>query len=140
MRPEQAKEEECIPAAELCRESLYDFVKHAWPILFPRHEFLDSWFAGCICEHLQALTRLEIRKLLINCPPRHGKSSLVSVFWMPWAWLQDPTSQWLFASYDLSLCERDSMRSRDIVRSRWYQETFDYPFAMRMDTDATGHF
>ncbi len=43
-----------------------------------------------IIEHLEAVTYGQIRNLLINVPPRHMKSLLVSVFWPAWEWIPPP--------------------------------------------------
>jgi len=59
--------------------SLYEFVRQAWPIVEPGVEFIPSWHIELICEHLEAISAGELRKLLINIPPRHSKSTIVSV-------------------------------------------------------------
>ena len=43
--------------------------------------------------------RGQIRNLLINVPPRHMKSLLVSVFWPAWEWIRWPERRWLYSSY-----------------------------------------
>ena len=52
--------------------SLYEFVRQAWHVVEPGAEFVPSWHIQVICEHLEAITSGEIRKLLINIPPRHA--------------------------------------------------------------------
>ena len=59
--------------------SLYEFVKQSWAVVEPGVRFIPSWHIEEICEHLQAVTDGDIRKLLINIPPRHSKSTIVSV-------------------------------------------------------------
>lgn len=120
---------------ELAERSLHEFVKQAWHIPHPFSPFVDNWHIGAICEHLEALTRLQIRKLIINIPPRHSKSMLVSVFWPAWVWLRDPSSQWIFASYDTELVQRDAVRARDIARNRWYKDGFGIPWTLKLDMD-----
>lgn len=67
-RPEQTE-----GATARAENSLYDFARQAWPVLEPARGFVDGWHIGCIAEHLQAVEALEIRNLIINIPPRHGK-------------------------------------------------------------------
>ena len=55
------------------------FVRQAWPILEPTTPFLPNWHIDLVCEYLEAVTAGEIRRLVINLPPRYGKSLLVSV-------------------------------------------------------------
>ena len=60
----------------------------------------------CMADHLEAVTRGDIRKLLINVPPRHMKSLLVSVFWPAWEWTRWPERRWLYSSYGQHLSIR----------------------------------
>ncbi len=128
------------PQAELCEKHLWHFVREAWPLLEPGTPFVDSWHIGCLCEHLEALTSLEIRKLLVNMPRRRGKSILSSVCWFCWAWIKQPWTRWSYISYGSSLSERDSKKCRDLIISRWYQERWGDRFKVRNDQNAAVHF
>ena len=55
--------------------SLYEFVKQAWHVVEPGIPFVGGWHIEQICEHLEACSGGDIRKLLINIPPRHSKST-----------------------------------------------------------------
>jgi hypothetical protein len=67
--------------SEFATRRLGDFVRLAWPVVEPSTPFVSGWHIDAIVQHLEAVTRGEIRNLLINVPPRHMKSLLVSVFW-----------------------------------------------------------
>lgn len=54
---------------ELCSRSLADFVKRAWPVFEPGTPYIHGRHVDVICEHLEAVTRGEITRLLINVPP-----------------------------------------------------------------------
>jgi hypothetical protein len=82
---------------------------------------MDGWHIDAIAEHLEAVTRGQIRQLLINVPPRHGKSNIVSVLWPAWEWTSTPERKWLFASYSQKLSTRDSVACRRLIESAWYQ-------------------
>lgn len=112
---------------------LYDFVKAAWHILEPDNPFVDNWHIGAICEHLEAVTALEIRNLIINIPPRHAKSLLVSVMWFAWVWTLNPYSRWVFSAYGENLAHRDAVKCRDVVTSGWYQSRWGDVFSLRGD-------
>src|SRR5262249_33257028 len=84
---------------ELATRSLREFVRQAWPIVEPSTPFVPGWHIDAIVEHLEAVTRSQIRNLLINVPPRHMKSLLVSVFWPVWEWMRWPARRWLYSSY-----------------------------------------
>src|SRR5260370_39504328 len=76
--------------AERALRSLPEFVQQAWLIVEPLTPFVPGWHIDAIIDHLEAVTRGQIRNLLINVPPRHMKSLLVSVFWPAWEWLRCP--------------------------------------------------
>lgn len=97
---------------------------------------MPGWHLDAICEHLEAVTRGEIRNLLINMPPRHMKSLAVSVFWPVWVWLKKPEFRWLFSSYALSLSIRDSLKCRRLIESRWFQDQWSGAFALTGDQNA----
>src|SRR5688572_13579869 len=76
--------------AALCERSLYDFVIDAWKVIEPGTQFIASWHVKAICEHLEACTNGQIRRLIVNVPPRCMKSRLISVFWPAWVWATRP--------------------------------------------------
>ncbi|MCX7063047.1 MAG: hypothetical protein NT024_00420, partial [Proteobacteria bacterium] len=55
-----------------CETSLYTFVQRAWRYVDPS-PFTPGWPLEAMCEHLEAVADGDIRKLLINIPPRCGK-------------------------------------------------------------------
>src|SRR5690348_10872020 len=75
--------------AEACERSLYEFLQMAWPHFDPA-PFTGGWHLEAIAEHLESVSRGEIRKLLINVPPRACKTSLCSIAWPVWTWALKP--------------------------------------------------
>lgn len=104
--------------------SLYHFLKCAWPLVEPSHPFVDGWHIGAICEHLEAVKRGQIRNLLINIPPRHAKSTIVSVAFPAWVWTHSPGMKFIYGSHSYSLSKRDSIRCRSLILTDWYRQTF----------------
>lgn len=126
--------------AEIAKRNLHDFMKQAWHIVEPGQPFLDNWHIGAISEHLMAVTRGEIRNLVINMPPRCMKSLCVAVFWPVWEWLNDPTKRWLFASYAQNLSFRDSRKCRQIIESEWFRMRYGHIFHLTSDQNQKGMF
>ncbi len=107
--------------AELARRSLREFIRQAWPIIEPGTPYLDNWHVHAICDYLEAVTRGEVRRLIINIPPRHMKTITVSIMWPVWEWIQRPACRWMFASFAQGLSNDASLKRRDIIQSDWYQ-------------------
>ena len=110
--------------AYLKDESLRTFVKFAWGLVESSQEYVHGWHVDAICDHLEAVTRGDILKLIINIPPRHGKSTLISVLWPAWVWTKQPEVKWLFGSYAAALSIRDNIRFKDVIKSDFYQGLF----------------
>lgn len=128
--------------------SLLEFIKLLWPVLEPGREFVHGWAVEAICEHLEAVTRGEIRRLLINVPPGCMKSLTTNVFWPAWEWgpQNRPHLRYIGASYSADLTIRDNRRARMLVQSPQYVENWgervqllsDQNAKVRFDTSATG--
>jgi phage terminase large subunit-like protein len=128
-------------------ESLHEFLLQAWPQVEEGRAFVDGWHIQAICEHLEAVTRGEIRDLLINIPPRMSKSTTVAVIWPAWSWIAAPSLQWVFTSYAQNLSMRDSVRCRRLMESAWFRARWGDRFSLvgdqntkiRFDNDHTGY-
>lgn len=120
--------------------SLREFMEAAWPVLEPGYAFRPNWHIDAISEHLEACTRREILRLLINIPPRHMKSLGVTVFWPAWWWTFDPMIRFLSASYGEKLALRDSRKSRRLITSEWYQELWGDVFEFAYDHNTQGRY
>lgn len=108
------------------RDSLYDFLEWAWPIIEPTQPFTSNWHIRVICEILQDITlgKLEAQRWVFNVPPGMLKSILISVIWPAWVWARDPSKKFLTASYGVHLTTRDNLRVRDIIESPQFQRLF----------------
>lgn len=104
-------------------ESLAGFVKCAWPQIEPGQPYIHNWHIDAICEHLEAVSRGEITRLLINVPPGTSKSTIVGVFWPMWEWgpLNRPSTRIVGVAHEQTLGIRDNLKCRRLVASDWYQ-------------------
>ena len=106
----------------------------------PAEPFTPNWHIDAICEHLQAVAKREIRNLLITIPPRFGKSTITSVMFPAWLWLQDPTLRLLYSSYAQSLSTRDSVAMRQLIESGWYQARWASVFQIASEQNEKTRF
>lgn len=103
------------------KRHLSHFVKLFWPVVEPVTDLRWGWHHEAICDHLEAVSRGEIKRLIINIPPRSLKSTLIAVMWPAWTWLQYPSLRWLSGAYDKDLATRDAVRSRRIMQTNLYR-------------------
>ncbi len=106
----------------LAYTSLSHFTRVMWPVLEGRKVYKGGWHIEAICDHLEAVSAGQIDRLRIHMPPRHMKSTLVSVMWPVWDWLKTPGRQWLSLSHVHTLSTRDNLKSRRVFQSALYQE------------------
>ncbi len=133
----------------LCRSSLKAFVATFWHIVEPSTPLIWNWHLDELCDVLEAVTRGEVKRLIINIPPGTGKSLIVSVFHIAWEWASSPGLRHLSASYSSDNTVRDNRRIRDIVTSDKYVTMFwsemgvtlssDQYAKVRIDTTAKGY-
>lgn len=125
---------------ELCRRSFGEFVRRAWHVLEPGAELKWGMPVEAICLHLEAVSRGEITRLLINVPPGTMKSLLVSVFWPAWEWgpCGRADLRIVGTAHEETLAIRDSRKCRDLIKSQWYQEK--WPIQLLSDLDGKMEF
>lgn len=139
--------DEELEEKELCENSFLLFVEKAWPIIEGNALFIYGWHVQAICEHMEALYNLDISRLIINLPPRVGKSNICSVLFPAWVWTKDPHSRFLYSSYAQTLSTKDSVMCRRLIQSNWYQRLWGNRFRLlgdvnsklRFDNDKTGY-
>ena len=113
---------------------LREFSGAAWGQVETRR-LVRNWHQDAICDHLQAVSRGDIRKIIFNIPPRHTKSLTCNVFWPSWDWIDNPWRNFLFSSYRSSLSERDNRKANKLMASDWYTDRFDPRIDPNNDTN-----
>jgi predicted phage terminase large subunit-like protein len=131
---------------ELARRSLADFARMAWSVLEPATDLKWGWVLDAICDHLEAVTSGDIRRLLMNVPPGSMKSLLTGVIWPAWEWgpRGTPATRFVATAHKMDLAVRDNMKCRRLIQSDWFQKrwpvslTSDQNAKTKFENDATG--
>lgn len=77
-----------------------------------------------ICEQLDRVRRKEIDRLLLLCPPQHGKSQITSRTFPALALGDDPREDWIAASATAELAEGFGRDVRNLIASHEYRALF----------------
>lgn len=132
--------------ASLLTERFSDFAKAAWHVLEPTAPLKWGWAMDAICEHLEAVSKGDIKRLLINVPPGCMKSLLTGVMWPAWEWTNSGrrSMRYLGTAHKQELAVRDNLKCRRLIQSQWYQERWPVMLAgdqnqkTRFENDKTG--
>jgi predicted phage terminase large subunit-like protein len=124
----------------LCEASLHEFFKASWPYIEGDMPYTDSWYIQAIAEHLEAVYERQIKKLIINVPPRTGKTNLISIAFPAWVWLRNPCERFLTVSCVNSLSLEHATRSRALIESSWYQDYWGSKFPLLKDQNVKSFF
>lgn len=120
--------------------SLSEYIKQAWPIIEPGTQYIDNWHIQLIAEYLHAVNDGEIRRLIINIPPRHMKSIEATVCFPTWIWTHSPEKKFIKVSYSDGLSRKHNILSRDIIQSPWYQSNWGNKFTLKSDVNRQNEF
>jgi predicted phage terminase large subunit-like protein len=125
---------------EKAERHLPEFIRQAWPVIEPGTQYIDSWHIHLIGEYLQAVNEGEIRRLIINIPPRYMKSIEATVCYPVWTWTKAPEKRFIKVSYSDNLSRKHNVLSRDIITSQWYQENWGDRFTLKDDVNRQNEF
>lgn len=108
----------------LLRTDFRAFLHKVFATLAPGQPFVDNWHLEAIAYQLERVRRGEIRRLIINMPPRSLKSIMASVAFPAYALGLDPSRRIICVSYSADLAKKLSNDHRAVVESEWYRSTF----------------
>lgn len=123
------------------RSNLIEFTQYTLP------KYAPAGHHALIGEKLEGIAAGTIDRLMVNMPPRHGKSELASRRFPAWLLGISPEIELVVASYNADKAREFGYEVRDIVRSTEYQALFpgvqlkdDAKAADRWNTNAGGSF
>lgn len=109
---------------KFARADFICFVEFTFSVLNPGQR-LDY------ADYLDALTRLlmgvesgRYRRVLVNLPPLHMKSMIVSMLYVAWRLGRDPARRFITVSYGNDLAHDHSSLARALMKSPLYQRIF----------------
>lgn len=90
-----------------------------------------------ICDALEAVESNQVKRLLIEAPPRHSKSELASRRFPAWYLGRHPSRQLISASYNAEIATNIGRDVRNLIKDRDYQNIFP-GVALAEDSAAAG--
>src|ERR1700751_5753181 len=108
----------------LLRSDFRAFVHKAFTTLCPGQNYVSTWHVEAIAWQLERVRRGEIRRLIINMPPRSLKSIMASVAFPAYVLGLEPSRRIICVSYSGDLAKKHSNDFRAILESPWYKFIF----------------
>ena len=106
------------------RQNFLAFIQKSFQTLNPGSTYLYNWHIDAIANTLLKCMKGDIKRLIINLPPRHLKSHCVSIAFPAFVLGHDPTRRFICASYSNVLSANLSNAFRAVVETDWYREAF----------------
>ena len=104
---------------KLCKENFRFFLGYCFQHIY-KEKFGFYKFHNDLIDLL--LDSTKIRRLIINAPPRIGKTEIMKHF-IAWQFLRNPASTIMYVSYDKALVARKNSEIQDILV--WLSKHFD---------------
>lgn len=106
------------------RTDFVTFAEHSFYELNPDADYLHNWHIEAMAEKLEKCRSGELRRLVINVPPRSLKSHMTSVAYVAWLLGHNPASQIICVSYSQDLADKLARDCRLVMNARWYRDLF----------------
>ena len=126
---------------ENAQEKFMSFAHHVY------ENFIEGRHHRIIAEKLEKVARGEIKRLIVNMPPRHSKSEFASYLMPAWFLGRNPKLKIIQATHNTELAVRFGRKVRDLIDDPQYQEVFpdtklkeDNKGAGRWQTQAGGEY
>lgn len=123
--------------AEL-RTDLLAFSKHMFKARH-NYDFEVNWHHELICEYLERVIIGDIKRLIINIPPRYSKTELAVVNFIAWCMGNFPDCEFIHASYSKKLAANNTYQARALMLHESYSEIFGTPHICH-DSNAKDEF
>ena len=108
----------------ILRQNFAPFLRKVFQVLSPGQIFVPGWYIRALAYQLERLLRGEIKRLIINMPPRSLKSMAASVALPAYALGLDPTRRIISGSYSGELAHKYSNDFRSVISHPFYKELF----------------
>ena len=102
-------------------------------LFFTRYIFKESFgvkfevaqFHKTLANVLEKVHKGEIKRLIINIPPRYGKTELAVKMYISWCLAKNPKARFIHLSYSDALALDNSSQTREYIQSDSYQRLWN---------------
>lgn len=102
-------------------------------------ELINNWHQKAICDKLEKVVIGDITRLIINIPPRSGKTELAVISFISWCMGNFPDSEFIHASYSKRLATTNTYAVRAIMQNETFSDIFSHT-SLSTDSKAKDEF
>lgn len=106
------------------RNDFLSYLRYVFHTLNPGQPYISNWHIEAIAEYLGALEKQNLKRLIINMPPRSLKSLSTTVAWTSYLLGRSPQSRIITASYASGISLKHAMDVRALIAQPWYRQAF----------------
>ena len=103
---------------EEAQEKFMPFAHHVY------ENFIEGAHHRVIADKLEKVARGELKRLIINMPPRHTKSEFASYLMPAWFLGRNPKLKIIQATHNTELAVRFGRKVRDLIADPQYKDIF----------------
>lgn len=124
----------------------YDFFQEAFTVCEPGTKLKNNWHIEFLCDRLEVeADRIHNKEekeadIIINIMPRSLKSYICTIIWNAWVWAKYPEIRFITLSYAYPLSVEHSSKTRDLIKSDFYQREYGDVFKIKSTQDSKNYF
>ena len=109
---------ELLNARDACRDSFMEYIRYIWP------SFIEGDHHRIIAEKLTRVAKGELKRLIVNMPPRHTKSEFASIYFPSWVMGLNPDMKIMQTTHTADLSINFGRKVRNLMDSDEYSNIF----------------
>ena len=122
-----------LETQDKAKDSFMEYIRYIWP------GFIEGDHHRLIADKLTRVAKGELKRLIVNMPPRHTKSEFASYLLPAYLMGRNPALQALEATHTAELAVKFGRKVRDLMDSDRYKELFP-EVLLKQDSKAAGRW
>ena len=107
-----------LDTQEKARDSFLEYIHHIWP------GFIEGDHHRIIADKLTRVAKGELKRLIVNMPPRHTKSEFASIYFPSWVMGLKPDMKIMQTTHTADLSINFGRKVRNLMDSDEYSKIF----------------
>ena len=107
-----------LETQDKAKESFMEYIRYIWP------GFIEGDHHRLIADKLTRVAKGELKRLIVNMPPRHTKSEFASIYFPSWAMGLKPDMKIMQTTHTADLSINFGRKVRNLMDSEEYSKIF----------------